>query len=438
MTERAKRERAIPPFEAYHGDKPFIFVSYSHNNQLAVYNEIARLHRLGYRIWYDEGIQLGSEFSGEVAKAIINCSLFLVFVTPAAVVSRHIQNEINFALKYDKKFLAIYLEKTTLPEGLELQIGTIQSLLKYKHGDEWYLQKILKALPGDLMRFSEDTLSPLPLFTAPEFLYDVYLTSRNLDDRGHPTADSTIADNIYHYLSGKGLKVFHPIHSIARMGVGEAEKAVAEALGASRIMVVIGTSPENMVCEKVRLEWKRFNRDIGRGFNANGIIISYIKGFDKSLLPETLGNGQTVEDDPGAPVRLYKIIAEIPGMPAESCSAPKELSWPEHFEKGHNIYLIRINGSGQDKVMVAPGDIIRVGRENDNDLILNPDHVSRKHARVIYSKEGLAVEDLKSRNGTFVNNRQVTWQRLKPDDVVRFDSVSYKVCFVPEKNCNED
>ncbi|HUG93903.1 MAG TPA: hypothetical protein VML55_23945 [Planctomycetaceae bacterium] len=45
-----------PPFEAYRGRQPFAFVSYSHRDAAAVYEEMLRLHETGLRLWYDETI----------------------------------------------------------------------------------------------------------------------------------------------------------------------------------------------------------------------------------------------------------------------------------------------------------------------------------------------------------------------------------------------
>jgi pSer/pThr/pTyr-binding forkhead associated (FHA) protein len=49
-----------------------------------------------------------------------------------------------------------------------------------------------------------------------------------------------------------------------------------------------------------------------------------------------------------------------------------------------------------------------VGRGNDLDLVLHDPEVSRRHAR-FESRNGVVyVDDLKSRNGTFLNGRRVT------------------------------
>jgi pSer/pThr/pTyr-binding forkhead associated (FHA) protein len=60
---------------------------------------------------------------------------------------------------------------------------------------------------------------------------------------------------------------------------------------------------------------------------------------------------------------------------------------------------------------------VTVGRGRDVDLVLADDLVSRRHARVSRRGTGAVVEDLGSRNGTFVNGNQIySPTRLKPGD----------------------
>ena len=83
------------PFEAYRGDAPYVFVSYSHRDTGAVDAELVRLRRLGFNVWYDEGISPGSQWTDELAERINNCALFLFLVTPRSVKSRNCQDEAN-------------------------------------------------------------------------------------------------------------------------------------------------------------------------------------------------------------------------------------------------------------------------------------------------------------------------------------------------------
>ena len=113
----------------------------AHKDSAGVYEEIQRLHEAGYKIWYDEGIDAGNEWPEEIANAVIGCSLFLIFVTPRATESVNCRNEINMALNKGKPFLAIHLEETALPPGLELRMGDLQAILRYKLPQERYQQK---------------------------------------------------------------------------------------------------------------------------------------------------------------------------------------------------------------------------------------------------------------------------------------------------------
>jgi hypothetical protein len=74
-----------PPFEAYVGRQPYAFVSYSLHDGAAVFSEISRLRRGGLRIWYDEGIHPGKEWSQALASALREAAMFLVFISPNSV-----------------------------------------------------------------------------------------------------------------------------------------------------------------------------------------------------------------------------------------------------------------------------------------------------------------------------------------------------------------
>jgi eukaryotic-like serine/threonine-protein kinase len=63
---------------------------------------------------------------------------------------------------------------------------------------------------------------------------------------------------------------------------------------------------------------------------------------------------------------------------------------------------------------------VMVGRDRTCSIVLSHPAVSRKHARITASGTQLVLEDLKSANGTYVNNARIERAQLKPGDVVRF------------------
>ncbi len=69
---------------------------------------------------------------------------------------------------------------------------------------------------------------------------------------------------------------------------------------------------------------------------------------------------------------------------------------------------------------------ITLGRSSECDICIPSDEISRRHARLKVDPEGVAVEDLDSANGTFVNNQRVhETARLKPGDELRLDTVRF-------------
>src|SRR5512141_3052951 len=61
-----------------------------------------------------------------------------------------------------------------------------------------------------------------------------------------------------------------------------------------------------------------------------------------------------------------------------------------------------------------------IGRQPGNHLILRDARISRAHARIVAEGCGHSIEDLKSRNGVFVNDERVDRRRLDPSDRIDF------------------
>jgi len=139
----------IAPFDAYKGNEPYIFVSYAHRNSEIVFRHITRLREEGFRIWYDEGIDPGTDWSDEIAKALANATTFLVFVSPEMVESQNVKKEIVFALSRKKKMIVVHISETTLPDGLDMQLSNIQALLENRFNDkEKFYDRLFASLPA--------------------------------------------------------------------------------------------------------------------------------------------------------------------------------------------------------------------------------------------------------------------------------------------------
>ena len=134
-------------FPPYRGAESFVFVSYSHRDTAVVFREIERLHSQGVRLWYDEGIDPGSEeWPEEIAKALEGAGVLLFFLSAASVASKHCRREFQFADDANKPIVPVYLEDAVLPGSLKLQLSIRQALFRHKLSREVYEQKLLTAL----------------------------------------------------------------------------------------------------------------------------------------------------------------------------------------------------------------------------------------------------------------------------------------------------
>jgi len=138
------------PFEPYRGDRPYIFISYAHLDSDIVFPEIQRLHDLKYRVWYDENIGPGNEWSDDISGAIDHCSFFIVFVTPRSVDRLIVRNEILYALEHEKPILPVFLEPTTLPGNIGILVKHLNGINKYEHTKSQYYRLLEHAIPAYL------------------------------------------------------------------------------------------------------------------------------------------------------------------------------------------------------------------------------------------------------------------------------------------------
>ena len=66
---------------AYEGSEPYIFVSYSHRDSDAVMTAIEALQKEGFRVWFDGGIEAGSEWPEYIASHLKNSACVLTFIS---------------------------------------------------------------------------------------------------------------------------------------------------------------------------------------------------------------------------------------------------------------------------------------------------------------------------------------------------------------------
>ncbi|MCK6545507.1 diguanylate cyclase [Myxococcota bacterium] len=88
--------------------------------------------------------------------------------------------------------------------------------------------------------------------------------------------------------------------------------------------------------------------------------------------------------------------------------------------------LVTIYGRDLGKQYVLDHPEVTIGRGADNTIVLDMDNVSRAHARVLQRSDGFFLEDMNSTNGTYVNDLEVKYERLRNGDLIKIGGAILK------------
>ena len=79
--------------------------------------------------------------------------------------------------------------------------------------------------------------------------------------------------------------------------------------------------------------------------------------------------------------------------------------------------LLKYKGAVVKEVMLR-SQVTTIGRKPDNDIVIDNQAVSGHHAQLIKNSNDLAIEDLQSLNGTYLNGKKVSKIELYDGDIV--------------------
>ncbi|PHS11064.1 MAG: protein serine phosphatase [Blastopirellula sp.] len=89
-------------------------------------------------------------------------------------------------------------------------------------------------------------------------------------------------------------------------------------------------------------------------------------------------------------------------------------------------YLIAINGPDSGKKIYLAGEKFVLGRHPECDILVEVGAVSRHHAQITKDSQEYYIEDLGSRNGTYVNEKQIADKyHLQDSDTIRICDVDF-------------
>ncbi|MBE6587974.1 MAG: TIR domain-containing protein [Ruminococcaceae bacterium] len=118
-------------------NKPFIFFSYAHKNSQKAMAILKGLQDSGFNVWYDEGIEVGTEYSDFIAEHIECCRVFVCVMDEDYIASTYCRDEIDFAVNNRKEILIIYekeIRDLNIPAGLKMRTARYQAVFLNRYG----------------------------------------------------------------------------------------------------------------------------------------------------------------------------------------------------------------------------------------------------------------------------------------------------------------
>ncbi len=88
--------------------------------------------------------------------------------------------------------------------------------------------------------------------------------------------------------------------------------------------------------------------------------------------------------------------------------------------------LVVVRGVERGREFIIGGDLIRIGKSDENDILLPEETVSRMHCEIIRDPKGYLLRDLSSTNGTFLDGAEVREAYVRTGSVISVGTVQLK------------
>ena len=106
----------------------YLFVSYRRLDFPRIAPTLKKLSTAKFPFWFDRGIPGSSEWNAVIEERVRHCQVFLLFLSQAAVDSKHVRREVLLADALDKPIFSLRMGEPELRYGMALLLAQFQIL----------------------------------------------------------------------------------------------------------------------------------------------------------------------------------------------------------------------------------------------------------------------------------------------------------------------
>jgi pSer/pThr/pTyr-binding forkhead associated (FHA) protein len=175
-----------------------------------------------------------------------------------------------------------------------------------------------------------------------------------------------------------------------------------------------------------------------------GVVIQDEQSANGVMVDGRLITGPTLIDDSNVVQISSFLLQVVGGSQPIPVAVPDDAFEAEDFDTrlevhegaaealataAKNIVLVGRGGPYDSTIMRLDQLLSTVGRDQENQIVLEDPSVSRRHAQLRVSVAGdkVTVLDLRSSNGTFVNGDRIKRAEASVGDVIRFGDLGFKL-----------
>lgn len=120
--------------------------------------------------------------------------------------------------------------------------------------------------------------------------YQVFISFKNTDN-GESTKDKQVSEDLYRYLTEKGIKTFYSNITLLDFGESAYKEVIDDALDEVSVMVVVGSKKEYLNSKWCKYEWDTYLQNMLSGV-VKGSIITYLGNMELSDVPTGIRHKQ--------------------------------------------------------------------------------------------------------------------------------------------------